>query len=255
MGTESSNSQRKNSKESTGKSGKSRLPATLCQNPNINHFCSAEPPRVAKALFPPIADAMPKALDEHLPRTSEMLPSSSGDSEPATRPLVAVSGPLADPFAGFGGHSFLRFCKLLEWIAGWRSSRSNPTEITAESILNSPVSSQLKYWGSCSLGTIWCALAAAVLIPLFYASSIKSLLPLPFLIIVALIAVLFGRAAGVLGTIAAAFLFAYFLFEPSGLGVSDPSARNHLIWMLIIGVVISDLVGRFKMHGTRSHRL
>jgi K+-sensing histidine kinase KdpD len=97
------------------------------------------------------------------------------------------------------------------------------------------------------LGTICCTVAAAFLIPLFNASTAKSIIPIPFLLIIVLVAFRFGRSAGVLGTMAAAFLFAWFLYEPAGLAVSDPVAKSHLIWMLILGIVISDLLTRFKM--------
>jgi hypothetical protein len=62
-----------------------------------------------------------------------------------------------------------------------------------------------------------------------------------------LVAFWFGRAAGVLGTLTAAFLFADYLFEPAGLAVGDPVARDHLISMLVVGIVISDLLARLKI--------
>jgi K+-sensing histidine kinase KdpD len=163
------------------------------------------------------------------------------------KPLVAPSVSFADPFGGFVGHSFLHFCQFVELMYGWTRTRLASAEMTAESLLNAPSHSSLKNWGSCSLGTICCTVVAAGLIPLFNASSIKSILPIPFLVIIVLVAFRFGRAAGVLGTLTAAFLFAYYLFEPAGLAVSDPVARDHLIWMLVIGIVISDLMARFKV--------
>ena len=113
----------------------------------------------------------------------------------------------------------------------------------------------LKQWGACSLGTLCCMLAAAALIPMFSTSSVKSSLPLPFLLIIVLVALLFGRTAGVLGTVIAAILFAKYLFEPAGLAVSDPVARTHLIWMVILGVVISDLLAWMRAHHTESRNL
>jgi len=130
-----------------------------------------------------------------------------------------------------------------------------PAELAAQSLLSSPATSHTSQWGACSLGTVCCTIAAACLIPLFYASSVKAILPIPFLIIIVLVAFRFGRAAGVLGTLAAAFLFAWFLYEPAGLAVGDPVAKSHLIWMMIIGIVISDLLTRFKMGRMGGHKL
>ncbi len=172
----------------------------------------------------------------------------------ATSSPLAQIAPFADPFVGFVGHCFLHFCQAVEFVTGWTKPRSAQAEMVAESLLESSTRhGSLKHWGSCSLGTICCSVVAACLIPLFSASSIKSFLPIPFLLIIALVALGFGRAAGVLGTVAAALLFAGFLFEPSGLAVGDPVAKRHLIWMLIIGIVFSDLLARFKLR-RESHR-
>lgn len=168
---------------------------------------------------------------------------SGGEPKPAIAPLRS----LFDPFAGFVGHFFLHFCRLVEVIDGWTKPATTPAELAAESLLQSSAHPWLKHWGACSLGTIYCTMAAAGVIPMFYATSIKSLLPFPFLIIIGMVAFRFGRAAGILGTSAAALLFAAFLYEPSpSLAISDPVSRNHLIWMVAIGVVISDLLARFR---------
>ena len=171
-------------------------------------------------------------------------------------PAKVDSKPLlvADPFGGFVGHTFLHFCQFLELMHGWIKRRISSADIAAESLLNAPAHSSLKGWGSCSLGTICCTIVAAGLIPLFNASSTKSFLPISFLLIIVLVALWFGRAAGVFGTLAAAFLFAYYLFEPAGLAVGDPVARDHLIWMLVLGIVISDLLARFKVR-RQGHKL
>ena len=170
-----------------------------------------------------------------------------------SNPLAEIA-PFGDPFVGFAGRCFMHFCQAVEFVTAWAKPRSTHAEMAAESLLNSSTHhNSLKHWGSCSLGTICCSVAAACLIPLFSASSIKSFLPIPFLLIIALVALGFGRAAGVLGTVAAALLFAGFLFEPSGLAVGDPVAKRHLIWMLVIGIVFSDLLARFKLR-RESHR-
>jgi Domain of unknown function (DUF4118) len=175
------------------------------------------------------------------------LPATGEESKPVLTQIASI----ADPFAGFMGYCFLRLCQFLEVVANWMRPQISPTQVAAESLLKSSTHNALRSWGICSLGTICSTVAAAGLIPVFYSSSIKSFLPLAFLVIVVLVALRFGRAAGVLGTLAAAFLFADFLFEPPGLGVSDPGARNHLLWMLILGVVVSDLLARYKTRRIR----
>jgi hypothetical protein len=171
-----------------------------------------------------------------------------------SNPLVQIA-PFADPFGGFVGRCFMHFCQAVEFVTGWTEPRSAHAKMAAESLLNSSTHhGALKQWGSCSLGTVCCSVVAACLIPLFSESSIKSFLPIPFLLIIALVALGFGRGAGVLGTVAAALLFAGFLFEPSGLAVGDPVAKRHLIWMLVIGIVFSDLLARFKLRW-ESHKV
>jgi Domain of unknown function (DUF4118) len=160
--------------------------------------------------------------------------------------ITDVLLPIPDPFVGMVGRSFLHFCQAVELVTGWIKPRPAPAELAAESLLNSN-GSAWKHWGASSLGVVCCTVAAALLIPLFGASSGKAFLPIPFLLIIVLVALGFGRAAGVLGTLGAAFLFAWFLYEPAGLAVADPVAKSHLIWMLIIGVLLSDLLARFRM--------
>jgi hypothetical protein len=172
------------------------------------------------------------------------------DSKPALTGLALF----VDPFAGFAGHSFFYFCRLVDRVTAWMRPQIARAELAAQSLMNSPATSPTSHRGAFSMGAICCTIAAACLIPVFYASTVKAFLPIPFLLIIVLVAFRFGRAAGVLGTIAAALLFALFLYEPPGLGVSDPAARSHLMWMLIIGIVISDLLTRFKMSRIARHR-
>jgi K+-sensing histidine kinase KdpD len=85
----------------------------------------------------------------------------------------------------------------------------------------------------------------------FHASSFRVFFPFLFLAVVVLVAIRFGTLAGVLGTIAAAIIFAGFLFEPRlSLAVRDTAAKSNLIWMIIGGVAISDLLGHRSKTGT-----
>lgn len=57
-----------------------------------------------------------------------------------------------------------------------------------------------------------------------------------------------------LGTVAAALIFAFFLFEPKwNLAIKDSSAKSHVIWMLLLGIIISDLFGAYAV-GTGTRR-
>lgn len=183
--------------------------------------------------------------------------SSSEAEEPSTASETSLPGIVhsADPFRGFGGYCFMYFCQFMAILWNWARLSDGPQVPAKDRLLTSSRFEALKPWGACSLGTICCTVAAAGLIPIFSSSSIKSFLPLPFLLIIVVVAFRFGRAAGVLGTVAAAFLFAYYLFEPAGLAVGDPVARAHLLWMLIVGIVISDLLARFKAYRIHIHKL
>jgi hypothetical protein len=194
---------------------------------------------------PPVVSSAERTVD-----SAVTLPTMAQKSKPALTGVV----PFADPFAGFTGHSFFYLCRLVDRLASSMKHDSAQAEAAAESLLSSHTTSPLSHWGACSLGTICCTVAAACLIPLFSASTAKAILPIPFLLIIVLVAFRFGRGAGVLGTMAAAFLFAWFLYEPAGLAVGDPVAKSHLIWMLIIGIVISDLLTRFKTSRLGRHK-
>jgi len=107
-----------------------------------------------------------------------------------------------------------------------------------------------------SLGVVTCTIASASLIPLFRTSSFRTFLPLVFLGIILLVAVRFGNIAGILGTVVAALIFAGFLFEPRlSLAVRDSAAKSNLIWMLIGGICMSELVGYHSPSGTNGGRV
>jgi uncharacterized protein DUF4118 len=222
---------------STSKLAQSKIPGMT------SNTSSVVPDRVASSFT--TGEVLPVKEETTMDLATESLDPAVVDSK-----SLLVS----DPFGGFVGHSFLHLCQFLELMHGWTKQRADSANMAAESLLNAPAHSSLKGWGSCSLGTICCTVVAAGLIPLFNASSIKSFLPIPFLLIIVLVAFWFGRVAGVLGTLTAAFLFAYYLFEPAGLAVGDPVARDHLIWMLVVGIAISHLLARFKLR-RQVHRL
>ena len=108
---------------------------------------------------------------------------------------------------------------------------------------------------SISVGAGCCAVAAAGLSPVMSQTQIASFAPLIFLIVIFLVASRFGNYAGMIGTIIAALIFELFLFAPRfSLMVEDSASRNHLIWMVIIGVVISDLLGAYVVREKHRNR-
>jgi hypothetical protein len=227
----------------------SHAPAAVEQNESLRIATAGPPGTVALDISAvPAAPAAPAAGPSTDP------PSTATPVLRDSKSVVSGVVPYADPFAGFTGHSFLYFCRLVDRITVSMKHDSAPAEAAAQSLLNSPATSHMSQWGACSLGTVCCTIAAACLIPVFHASTVKAILPIPFLLIIVLVAFRFGRGAGVLGTITAAFLFAWFLYEPAGLAVGDPVAKSHLIWMIIIGIAISDLLTRFKMGRIDGHR-
>ncbi|HTC94804.1 MAG TPA: DUF4118 domain-containing protein [Terriglobales bacterium] len=94
------------------------------------------------------------------------------------------------------------------------------------------------------LGIGLCTAAASTLCLFLEKSPAKASAPIYFLVIVSLVAFRFGALAGMLGTIMAAAIFALFLFEPlRSLAVHNAHERNNLIYLIVFGVVISELCG------------
>jgi K+-sensing histidine kinase KdpD len=109
---------------------------------------------------------------------------------------------------------------------------------------------------SASIGAGCCTVAAIGVTPVVSETPFTSFVPLLFLVIIIYVASRFGNFAGMIGTITAALVFSIFLFEPRfSLLINDTASRNHLIWMVIIGVVISDLLGAYAAtdKNTRKH--
>jgi len=91
-------------------------------------------------------------------------------------------------------------------------------------------------------GSAICAIAALGACLLAAGHPWKVWVPLFFTAVLLLTALRFGISAGVLGTLAAALIFAEFLFRPLGsLQVADAIARSNLGWMLLIGIALSFL--------------
>jgi K+-sensing histidine kinase KdpD len=95
------------------------------------------------------------------------------------------------------------------------------------------------------IGLITITAMAVLATVLLYGSQLRFVLPLFFVGIVLLISYRFGTAAGVLGTIISALVFAHFLFIPhSELHILSPQGRDSLNWMLLGGISVSFLFPR-----------
>ena len=88
-----------------------------------------------------------------------------------------------------------------------------------------------------------CTIAALIASVIFNRFPGRALVPLVFVVLIAILAAHFGVAAGILGTIMAAFVFADWLYPPVGIAVRGQAARAELAWMLLGGVSLSYLVG------------
>jgi K+-sensing histidine kinase KdpD len=89
-----------------------------------------------------------------------------------------------------------------------------------------------------------CAIAALIASAIFSRFPGRALVPIVFVILIAILAAHFGVAAGILGTIMAAFVFADWLYPPVGsVAVQGQAARAELAWMLLGGVSLSYLLG------------
>ena len=94
------------------------------------------------------------------------------------------------------------------------------------------------------LGVGVCTAAASSLCIFLEKSPVKPSVPIYFLLVVVIVAFRFGALAGMLGTLAAAAIFALFLFEPlRSLAVHNVNERNNLICLMLFGVAVSELCG------------
>jgi K+-sensing histidine kinase KdpD len=93
------------------------------------------------------------------------------------------------------------------------------------------------------LGTGLCVVLALGLTFSFRHSSLKSILPFLFLVVIVAVTMRFGTFAGRLGTVCSTLIFATLLFPPlKSLAVERLDERRSLIWMLVIGVVVAELL-------------
>jgi hypothetical protein len=169
-------------------------------------------------------------------------------------PQSPTVGSFASPFADFTARCFLRLWICIEVFREWKGTRMVKQNREVWWILRPGFRLPFRV-SSWAAGGASCTIAAALATLLFYESSFKTILPLGFLSVIAGVAILFGRLAGIAGTVTTSLVFASVLFEPRpSLAVADPVAKSHLAWMAVIGLVISALMGRRKIAATPATR-
>jgi K+-sensing histidine kinase KdpD len=98
-----------------------------------------------------------------------------------------------------------------------------------------------------------CALLAWCATLIKWTSPLQELVPFIILGVVLAFGMVFGRLVGILGSVVAATIFAYSMYQPVGsLRIADQAARSGVAWMLLAGVTLSFLL--LPAHGERSKR-
>lgn len=152
------------------------------------------------------------------------------------------------PFADFAGRCFLRGCLCADLLESWIRKKQAQADAKTESEVSWRYHLHVMGWLRSSLGAASCTALAGCLIPLFAGNDYRAIVPLFFLLVILYVALRFGHVAGIIGTICAALVFEIFLFEPTlSLAIENPSARNHLISMVILGICASEILGRRKI--------
>ena len=97
------------------------------------------------------------------------------------------------------------------------------------------------------VGSILCLVAAIFTAVFAHGHAWQVDVPLPFTVVLLVVALLFGARAGVIGTLLAALVFATHLFLPLGsIRIESNTARSNLGWMLMIGIAFSFLFAPHK---------
>jgi K+-sensing histidine kinase KdpD len=93
------------------------------------------------------------------------------------------------------------------------------------------------------VGVMLAVTASFVSAKAFAGSELGNALPLWFILVLFLLARRYGFAVGVIGSLLCAFVFAHFLFDPTGSWhVQDEAARRNLLWMIVGAITVSYLL-------------
>ena len=176
----------------------------------------------------------------------------SQTATPPIKPVIPAGTQLMSsyragaPFTGLAGRFFLRACLCADSTESWIRIKQAEADAKIES-------ASMRYhlhligWLRSSLGAASCTALAGCLIPVFAGNTYRAIVPLFFLLVILYVALRFGHIAGIIGTVCAALVFEVFLFEPTlSLAINNPSARHHLISMVVLGISASEILGRRK---------
>jgi len=93
------------------------------------------------------------------------------------------------------------------------------------------------------IGVLLALIASLLSARAFAGTAISTALPLWFILVLFALAWRYGFAAGVIGSLVCAFVFAHFLFDPTGnWHVQDEAARRNLLWMVVGAIAMSYLL-------------
>lgn len=93
-------------------------------------------------------------------------------------------------------------------------------------------------------GVLLAVVAAVAAGTVFAGKDVRVAVPLWFAALLVVLAMRYGIAVGVLGSLISALIFAHMLFQPFGdWRIENPAARQNLAWMILGSVVLSYLFG------------
>lgn len=97
--------------------------------------------------------------------------------------------------------------------------------------------------GKRAVGLLLCAAAAVLIAVVSAPRPWRTFVPLAFVCVIMVLAARYGMVVGLFGSIAAAFIFAYLLYEPLGsFRVASQSDRSSLGWMILSGIALPYLL-------------
>ncbi len=100
--------------------------------------------------------------------------------------------------------------------------------------------SWLRTSGRIAYGSLLAIVTAGLIARAFAGSAHRLFIPVWFVAVVFVLALRYGPAVGVVGSLAAAWIFAHALFSPLGnWHVADNAARQSLAWMVLGGISLS----------------
>jgi hypothetical protein len=89
-------------------------------------------------------------------------------------------------------------------------------------------------------GALVCGSVALILSLLLRGTSVATPMPVFFLLVIAGVVMIGGRAAGIAGSVTSALVFAWSMSEPlHSLSIRDADASAYVAWMLLFGIAIS----------------